>query len=337
MRMVFDFSRQAVDLADAMDNQSVYFGEQQVCPRCRRPGLQVTNAACGHAACPTCWLQWCAARAEDCVRMARLAIPCCHKGCGAEAGIRFWSAMAAWESAGKKLPLLEQRELLERARVLTDHCAAARHQAERLDAFGAPRRVGALEPGPICPVCREHCVSLLSDRDSAGCALHTACEGCWTLWAQERLERCRLERRVAVPCLGGCGEDVSQRLWRFVAARRTDLGALERDLVRRERLTRNRLYPTPMQVNCPQPGCVGLGYLGFDTVMCFVCEHVWLPEGDGGLAPTTDVEVVMGVAVKRCPRCTEYIEKNGGCDHMTCRCKYEFRWSTLEPYNPSAS
>lgn len=85
-----------------------------------------------------------------------------------EAGIRFWSAMAAWESAGKKLPLLEQRELLERARVLTDHCAAARHQAERLDAFGAPRRVGALEPGPICPVCREHCVSLLSDRDSAG-------------------------------------------------------------------------------------------------------------------------------------------------------------------------
>jgi ariadne-1 len=43
----------------------------------------------------------------------------------------------------------------------------------------------------------------------------------------------------------------------------------------------------------------------------------------------------MGVAVKRCPKCSQYIEKNGGCDHMKCGhrgCGYEFWWSTLQPY-----
>jgi len=81
------------------------------------------------------------------------------------------------------------------------------------------------------------------------------------------------------------------------------------------------------------PGCWGLGYLGFDTVMCFMCEEQWNPEEGGVPMPVdVDVEEVMGVKVKKCPKCSEYIEKNGGCDHMTCRCKYEFWWSTLAPY-----
>lgn len=36
---------------------------------------------------------------------------------------------------------------------------------------------------------------------------------------------------------------------------------------------------------------------------------------------------------KRCPKCSYYIEKNGGCDHMMCHfCKYEFFWTNLQPY-----
>jgi hypothetical protein len=35
--------------------------------------------------------------------------------------------------------------------------------------------------------------------------------------------------------------------------------------------------------------------------------------------------------VKKCPGCGEYIEKNGGCDHMRCRCGYNFWWSTRKP------
>lgn len=32
---------------------------------------------------------------------------------------------------------------------------------------------------------------------------------------------------------------------------------------------------------------------------------------------------------KQCPRCHQGVEKNGGCDHMTCRCGYEFCWLCL--------
>jgi hypothetical protein len=33
-----------------------------------------------------------------------------------------------------------------------------------------------------------------------------------------------------------------------------------------------------------------------------------------------------------CPSCGNGVEKNKGCDHMTCRCKHEFCWRCLAPY-----
>mmetsp|Transcript_46178 Transcript_46178/g.33956 ORF Transcript_46178/g.33956 Transcript_46178/m.33956 type:complete len:87 (+) Transcript_46178:231-491(+) len=33
-----------------------------------------------------------------------------------------------------------------------------------------------------------------------------------------------------------------------------------------------------------------------------------------------------------CPRCDVVIYKNGGCPHMTCKCKYEFCWYCLGKY-----
>ena len=32
---------------------------------------------------------------------------------------------------------------------------------------------------------------------------------------------------------------------------------------------------------------------------------------------------------KKCPRCNNAVEKNGGCNHMTCRCGHEFCWLCL--------
>lgn len=30
--------------------------------------------------------------------------------------------------------------------------------------------------------------------------------------------------------------------------------------------------------------------------------------------------------IKECPKCERSIYKNGGCNHMTCKCQFEFCW-----------
>jgi len=41
--------------------------------------------------------------------------------------------------------------------------------------------------------------------------------------------------------------------------------------------------------------------------------------------------------MKRCPSCNALIEKNGGCDHMTCRCGHSFNWSEVPVLATSTS
>ena len=119
----------------------------------------------------------------------------------------------------------------------------------------------------------------------------------------------------------------------------------------RATLQANQLFPPSMQVECRQAGCVGIGYLGYETVMCFICQeqacdppraHPQRPMSRRRLAMRPQWSVADGDAVplehgcsgvKECPKCGVLIEKDGGCDHMTCRmCRHEWRWLTGKPY-----
>merc|ERR1712228_677228 len=116
----------------------------------------------------------------------------------------------------------------------------------------------------------------------------------------------------------GCRETANPLLWFHVCACLPEVASLQQRLARRQMLQNNVLYPASVQVDCPRSDCMGLGYLGFDTVMCFICEHQWSVEVD---VPDSSQSEGLGGAtsVQRCPSCQVPISKDGGCDHMTCR------------------
>lgn len=41
----------------------------------------------------------------------------------------------------------------------------------------------------------------------------------------------------------------------------------------------------------------------------------------------------MVLNTKACPECGTLIERNGGCPHMTCLCRYQFHWCCLAPWS----
>ncbi|CAF1026637.1 unnamed protein product [Adineta steineri] len=61
------------------------------------------------------------------------------------------------------------------------------------------------------------------------------------------------------------------------------------------------------------------------------CEEYEMPRTNGQMHAS---ERWINVNTKECPTCHSHIEKNEGCDHMTCwKCKYEFCWECLAPYS----
>jgi len=189
------------------------------------------------------------------------------------------------------------------------------------------------ETGPECVICRERRFALLVN---PGCE-HAACEDCWASWMETQIPACRAQKNDVTRCIGaGCQAPSATALWSHSCSRNMAVKGVNQQLLFRRRLQTNPLYPADVQDECPRHGCVGLGYRGYATVMCFVCEHQWSPDAAAPPCPfdiqNSSVELLPGEAMKKCPGCGEHIIKNGGCDHMKCHCGHEFWWTTLLPY-----
>eukprot|EP00403_Amphidinium_massartii_P040142 CAMPEP_0178444362 /NCGR_PEP_ID=MMETSP0689_2-20121128/39451_1 /TAXON_ID=160604 /ORGANISM="Amphidinium massartii, Strain CS-259" /LENGTH=412 /DNA_ID=CAMNT_0020068557 /DNA_START=34 /DNA_END=1269 /DNA_ORIENTATION=+ len=307
--------------------------DERCCPHCKTHSSWrriIENPGCKHGACMMCWMQWMEASLPDAVRNMAFDVPCIEPGCthGCRRLLHHHEIAPEVPSCPVAGALLSHLRFMDsELQRLNDikHVRSKLHAAAGQNVKAVVTRPDRLV-GPTCPVCQEVAVALFAD---PCCPSHGACETCWTRWAEEQLDICVAHRRLEARCMWpDCPTTLSANLgvWYQAASRSPAVKQLTTHLERRAHLQRNPLYPAPMQVECPKVGCVGMGYLGFDTVMCFMCEHTWLPEESGEKPGIPDVEQVMGVAVKKCPNCKEYIEKNGGCDHMTCVCKHEFYW-----------
>ncbi|KAE9550950.1 hypothetical protein FO519_005839 [Halicephalobus sp. NKZ332] len=85
-----------------------------------------------------------------------------------------------------------------------------------------------------------------------------------------------------------------------------------------------------------------------DYTFCFNCSNEWHEPIDCELLSkwrkkcTDDSETSnwLHANTKDCPKCHITIEKDGGCNHMTCRsvtCRFEFCWTCLGPWQPHGS
>lgn len=286
------------------------------CPCCNEHRVALlVNTECGHAACRACWTSSLEQKISYCRdRRLRLCAGCLAPGCG-QATAQCLVNLACAHSPSLKAFQKETDEEVARLTKVSDQTLFWGHEASHA--------------GPECPVCRERCLALLCN---AACG-HSACEDCWASWTTTFLAQSRWEKKPSVRCFGpSCNEPAAAALWAHSCTRNDGVYKLEAEFAWRRRLKENVLFPAEVQVDCPNGGCLGLGYRGYDTLMCFVCEHQW-PATDAGVAAPPDVplETMVGEVMKRCPACGEYIIKNGGCDHMTCRCRHEFWWSSLLP------
>lgn len=109
---------------------------------------------------------------------------------------------------------------------------------------------------------------------------------------------------------------------------------------------------------CARPGCgYGQKHRGKDDtpiMTCYKCrgktcfthrcewhENRTCSQYDRDAEEREEVALLQslenGRGIKRCPKCGEGIEKNEGCDHMTCKkpggCGHEFCWRCLAPYD----
>jgi len=337
-KLVLSVSFAARLLADAIDKDEATPSLPQQCGSCGLECAWLTNTNCGHGACENCWELWANVQAPICKKDGRLRAKCLQPDCSEGVPTMLWDTLLTKTSDVQTCIEAANKADAEMARLGTCATFSRLLYMRHMDAHST-------QPGPVCPICQEHRFGLLhsssitasehAGNDGSCCTNHIACEDCWTRWTEEQLQHCRSERAVRIRCIE-CTGDPDSALWKHVCSRSPAVAELDGLLSSRRRLQKNVFFPPSMQVNCPQPGCVGLGYLGYDTVMCFLCEHQWSPEDHvGEPPPNPDVEIVMGIAVKRCPNCAQYIEKNGGCDHMTCQhpyCGHQFWWSTLKPY-----
>jgi ariadne-1 len=217
-----------------------------------------------------------------------------------------------------------------------------------MDADAVRRKVGISEamdvseddvpstPGGsfTCPLCfdtvsKDKCIGL-------ACG-HFFCASCWTSWLSAENEKgpsAIFTTCMAEKCKEIIPEEIQMKLLPKDKKQKFKTWLID-NLIQGNRHL--RWCPTPschraveykgggmMEIfcHCGSVFCFKCGYEGHRPADCEIVEK-WVQKN------STDAENVNWIIAntKKCPKCNVFIEKNQGCNHMTCRnCKFEFCW-----------
>ncbi|KAF8320820.1 hypothetical protein DL93DRAFT_2052337 [Clavulina sp. PMI_390] len=226
-------------------------------------------------------------------------------------------------------------------------------QPTRRSTRGAPVRKQSAPIAPsrsnepfMCPICCDDAPTASFD---LGCG-HVFCDNCWRTYLHTKIHD---EGEVAIQCMDdGCKIQANDEFVEpAVVVEDKPVSDVDRYT---ELLIRDFVAHTPSIKFCPYPSCtqalkcnpaarkgalntlVPTVVCGEGHEFCFGCAQ------EGGHRPVIcsvskmwlkkcadDSETANWIKsnTKECPKCQSTIEKNGGCNHMTCKkCKYEFCW-----------
>jgi len=186
----------------------------------------------------------------------------------------------------------------------------------------------------ICPICFDNLPHTeFAPIQKCG---HIFCRDCCKSHIQEHLT---IDKILSIKCPSdGCNNQFTQE-------QTTQL--LEQELV--EKYTRLKkvalLNQNPNLRWCVRPGCdkYVIGKLGkrklvceCKTKICFSCGNQYHTfKSCETIINSVYEKYAKEKHVQGCPQCKSRIEKNGGCNHMTCtRCNYQWCWLCGVTYEP---
>lgn len=201
-------------------------------------------------------------------------------------------------------------------------------------------------PGFECEICFEDRKGLLTYALKCG---HRFCADCYTNYLTGKVKEEGEAARIQCPQDGChrivdakslrmlCGDDVQARydvlLTRTYVDDKDNLKwcpgadceyAIECAVKRRDLM---RVVPTVKCTN-DHAFCFGCTLADHQPAPCALVKK-WLKKCEDD----SETSNWISANTKECPKCQSTIEKNGGCNHMTCRkCKHEFCWMCMGPW-----
>ncbi|KAL2111366.1 hypothetical protein VUR80DRAFT_10212 [Thermomyces stellatus] len=233
----------------------------------------------------------------------------------------------------------------QKERLLEDYMDKPKKVLEAAGLYTATADLPKLEvvPGFMCDICCEEQDGL--ETFALKCD-HRFCVDCYRQYLTQKIREEGEAARIQCPA-DGCQ--------RIIDSRSLDI-LVPPALSDRYRELLNRTYVEDKDILkwCPAPDCenaieCGVKKKDLDKIVptvtcrcghCFCfgctladhqpapCELVkrWLKK----CADDSETANWISANTKECPKCNSTIEKNGGCNHMTCRkCKYEFCWMCM--------
>ena len=192
-----------------------------------------------------------------------------------------------------------------------------------------------------CEVCYQTCSPQMT---SLACG-HHFCNSCWCKYLTTKIMTdgdCETIRCPGFQCEELVDDDTVKRL---VTEKKTQL--------RYKHLITNSFVMCHRLIKwCPAPDCTNAVKVSMSRtgtvrcscghLFCFSCLEDWhnpvqCEQLKNWLKKCSDDSETLNwvhVNTKECPKCQAFIEKNGGCNHMTCRkCSQHFCWVCLKPFN----